>query len=105
MKDSKAHENDTEHKHAINIERGSFIYDVFGAERATVNSYHAWELDRIAPDLKVVATTDDGVAEAIEWKEHNVFATQWHPELALRGERTPEHLLFDNFLAACEKCR
>ena len=105
MKDSKAHENDTAHKHEIDIVKGSFVYDMFGSERATVNSYHAWELDRIAPDLKVVATTDDGVAEAIEWKEHNVFATQWHPELALRGERTPEHLLFDNFLAACEKCR
>ena len=105
MKDSKAHENDTAHKHEINIVKGSFVYDMFNCERTTVNSYHAWELDRIAPDLKVVATTDDGVAEAIEWKEHNVFATQWHPELALRGERTPEHLLFDNFLAACEKCR
>jgi transcription termination factor NusB len=26
-------------------------------------------------------------------------------ETEFGGERTPEHLLFDNFLAACEKCR
>lgn len=105
MKDSKAHENDTEHKHAINIERGSFVYDVFGAERATVNSYHAWELDKIAPDLSVVATTDDGVAEAIEWKKHHVFATQWHPELSLRREEDAEHTMFANFLRCCEEVR
>lgn len=105
MKDSKAHENDTEHKHPINIETGSFVYDVFGAERATVNSYHAWELDRIAPDLSVVATTDDGVAEAIEWKKHNVFATQWHPEISLRRETAEEHVMFENFLRRCEEGR
>ncbi len=105
MKDSKAHENDTAHAHPINVEKGSFIYDVFGTERATVNSYHAWELDNIAPDLSVVATTDDGVAEAIEWKKHNIFATQWHPELLLRNEQSVEHTLIENFLRRCEECR
>ncbi len=105
MADSKAHENDTEHKHPINVVRSSFIHDAFGAERCTVNSYHAWEIYGIAPDLSVVATTDDGVAEAIEWKKHHVFATQWHPEISLRGDRTPEHSIFDNFLRACETCK
>lgn len=105
MKDSKAHENDTEHKHPINIETGSFIHDVFGTERATVNSYHAWETHIIAPDLSAVATTDDGVVEALEWKKHNIFATQWHPELSLRKETDVEHKMFANFLRCCEECK
>ena len=66
MPDSKAHENDTEHAHRIEIAPSSFIYDVFGAESATVNSYHAWALDGIAPDFQVTAKTADGVAEAID---------------------------------------
>jgi putative glutamine amidotransferase len=102
MKDSKAHENDTEHTHEINITRPSFIYDTFQTERTAVNSYHAWELDRIAPDLSVVATTDDGVAEAIENAKHHIYATQWHPELSLHGDRTVEYRLFEHFLAKCE---
>ena len=105
MKDSKAHENDAEHAHEINVERASFIYDVFGAERARVNSYHAWELDGLAPDLSAVATTDDGVIEAIEWKKHNIFATQWHPEISLRKESDAEHVMFANFLRRCEECK
>ncbi|MBE6590398.1 MAG: gamma-glutamyl-gamma-aminobutyrate hydrolase family protein [Ruminococcaceae bacterium] len=103
--DSKAHENDTAHEHKINIVRDSFVWDVFGTERTTVNSYHAWEIYGIAPDLSVVATTDDGVAEAIEWKKHNIYATQWHPELSLRKDDAREHMLFKNFLHACENCR
>ena len=105
MQDSKAHENDTEHKHAIHIVRDSFVFDTFGAETATTNSYHAWETHVIAPDLSVVATTADGVVEALEWKKHNVFATQWHPELSLRAETAPEHAMFENFLRRCERLR
>ena len=102
MPDSKAHENDAEHAHEINIVKPSFVYDVFGTERTRINSYHAWALDGIAPDLSVVAETDDGVAEAIEWRERHIYATQWHPEISLREESSPEHLMFKNFLRECE---
>lgn len=103
MADSKAHENDTAHEHKIHITKPSFLYDVFGAESATVNSYHAWEIFEVAPDLDVVAATEDGVAEAIEWKKHRVYATQWHPELNLKRPEHPEHALFANFLRECEQ--
>ncbi len=105
MPDSKAHENDTEHAHLINIEKGSFVDNVFHTDRTMVNSHHAWEIYGIAPDFSVVAATDDGVAEAIEWKKHNIFATQWHPELALHKEYSQEYLFFENFLHACENCK
>lgn len=105
MSDSKAHENDTEHKHPVNIVRGSFIYDAFGKERETVNSYHAWEIYGIAPDFEVVAATDDGVAEAIECKKHRIYATQWHPEISLRGEKTDEWRIFERFFRECGEHR
>lgn len=105
LPDSKAHENDTEHRHPVNILRGSFIHDAFGTERDTVNSYHAWETHVVAPDLSAVATTDDGVVEALEWKKRRIYATQWHPELSLRGEKTAEWSIFEKFLAECAERR
>ena len=102
MPDSKAHENDTAHAHPINVVKSSFIHDAFGVERCTVNSYHAWETHAVAPDLSVVATTDDGVVEAFESKKLRVYGTQWHPELSLRGEPTDEWRIFEAFFRECE---
>ena len=92
--------------HPVNVVKGSFVYDVFGTERTVTNSHHSLCIDRLAPDLTCVATADDGENEAIEWKEKNIFATQWHPEQTLHGRGDPiEHKFFENFLVRCEKCR
>lgn len=88
--------------HEIRIEKGSFIHDVFGAERAAVNSYHNWCIDKLAPGLQVAAWSDDGVIEAVEWKEKKIFATQWHPELSFQIGDSIEQKLFENFLHCCE---
>jgi putative glutamine amidotransferase len=91
--------------HPINIVEGSFVHDVFGTERAEINSFHNWWTDKVAPDLKVVATSDDGIVEALEWKEKNIFATQWHPEQSFRRGNPIEQKFFENFLKKCEECR
>ena len=92
---SKAHLLD------INITKDSFVYDVFKSEEATINSYHCYEIDRLAPALSVVATSPDGVIEAAENKERRIFATQWHPELTLAQENSVEHKFFENFFKCC----
>lgn len=89
--------------HMVNIDKESFLYDVYGSERARVNTYHAWALDRVAEGFKVVARSDDGIVEAIEWKEKNVFGTQYHPELAFRINDPVELKLFENFFRVCEE--
>ena len=92
--------------HPINVERDSFVWDVFGKERVITNSHHSYCIDKLAPDLRSVATTDDGVIEAIENKERTVFATEWHPEQTLHGRGDPiEHKFFENFLKRCEEVR
>ena len=63
-------------KHKINIRENSFVYDVFQAEKAVVNTYHGWAVDKVAPGFRVVARSEDGVVEAIESKEKRVFGTQ-----------------------------
>ena len=53
--------------HTVTVTNGSFMYDVFGAETALVNSYHNWELDDIEPGFEVVSrTVRDGVVEAFD---------------------------------------
>ena len=47
-----------------------------------------------------------GEIEAIEWKEKNIFGTQWHPEQTLHGMGDAiEHKFFENFLKRCEECK
>lgn len=106
LKDPEHHYDKLTSTHPINIVKGSFVYDVFGAERAVVNCHHGWCIDTLAPDLKCVATTDDGENEAIEWREKNIFATQWHPEQTFHGRGDAiEQKFIENFLKRCEERR
>jgi len=104
MDDPKSHDPGT-HRHVIDIVENSFVYDVFGSTTAEVNCYHGWELDDIAPDIDVVATTKDGVAEAIESKKLKIYATQWHPEQSFHTGDPIENKFFENFLKRCEECK
>ncbi len=101
-----AHRNGESRAHEINVEKDSFVYEVFGAERVRVNSHHIRTLDRVAPNLRVVATTDDGVIEAVEDRERRIYATQWHPELSM-DLLAPEIVqnFFRNFLRRCVECK
>ncbi len=105
LDDADNHKDPVTKTHPITITEGSFVHDVFKATRATVNSYHGWELGRIAPDLEVVARTDDGVVEAVESKKLKVFSTQWHPEVYMNLDNHIEHRFFDNFLKLCEESK
>jgi len=90
-------------RHPITVEENSFVADVHGAGRTMVNTYHSWAVDRVAPGFRAVATSDDGIIEAIECKEKNIFATQWHPELAYRMDDPVEMKFFENFFEVCRK--
>lgn len=106
LKDKDAHYDRKNHIHPINIEKDSFVYDVFGKERVVTNSLHGKCIDRLAPNLRCVAKSDDGEIEAIEWREKNIFGTQWHPEQTLHGMGDAiEHKFFENFLKSCEECK
>jgi len=105
LDDPIAHRNGDAMAHKINIKKGSFVYDVHGSTEATVNNYHGWELGRLADGLDVVATTDDGVAEAIEDKSRRLFATQYHPELCFHTGNETEAKYFENFFKLCGECK
>ena len=99
------HQNQEKY-HTVTLEQDSFVYDVFGAEEADVNSHHYFAIDKLAPNFRVVARSKaDNVIEAIEDRARNIFATQWHPEQAFRTGNEAEKRLFQNFFACCQSVK
>ncbi len=75
---------------------GSRVAKALGDDPVTVPHYHHQAVDRLAPDLTVTATADDGTIEAVELDTHPfAIAVQWHPEAAT------DCALFEALVAAC----
>ena len=71
----------TEPTHTVTIVKDSALYSVYGEERIYVNSFHHQAVDNPGSHLSIVATSPDGVAEAVESNEHKaIIGVQWHPE-------------------------
>jgi len=68
-------------EHAIAIEKGSLLHELFGAERLVVNTYHHQAVKDLAPGFVATAHTDDGLVEAMERRGVRfVLGVQFHPE-------------------------
>jgi len=77
----KGPNGDREHK--IEVKPGTLLAQIAGVQHGFVNSAHHQGLDQIAEGLNVSAFSEDGVVEAIEYKDANkpfLLAVQWHPE-------------------------
>ena len=77
----KGPDGDREHK--IEVKPGTLLAQIAGVQQGFVNSAHHQGLDQIAEGLNVSAFSEDGVVEAIEYKDANkpfLLAVQWHPE-------------------------
>ena len=77
----KGSDGDREHK--IEVRAGTLLAQIAGVQHGFVNSAHHQGLDQIAEGLYVSAFSEDGVVEAIEYKDANkpfLLAVQWHPE-------------------------
>ena len=90
--------------HQVTVERDSFLYPLYG-ESFPVNSAHHQAVKTPGEDLTVVAMAEDGVIEAIENRERNIYATQWHPERMAFRKARPDTVdgryIFEFFLSKC----
>ncbi|MCI5812575.1 MAG: gamma-glutamyl-gamma-aminobutyrate hydrolase family protein [Limosilactobacillus coleohominis] len=81
--------------HHVNTVANSRIRDLAG-DRAYVNSRHHQTLHNVAPGLKVTATADDQVIEAVESVNSNqILAVQWHPENMYKHDEVAQNLFHD----------
>lgn len=86
--------------HKVKMNGNSILGRLYG-EELLVNSFHHQSLRETGRDLEVVATAEDGIAEAVELTGHPfALGIQWHPEMLLTGsdEMLP---LFERFVNAC----
>lgn len=69
--------------HKVTIEERSPLYRIVGKREIGVNSYHHQAVKKVAPTLKVAATSEDGVCEGVYMENKKFFlAVQWHPEFS-----------------------
>ena len=80
--------------HTIQIERGSWLYDLFGSSVLTYSAHHQ-SIGILAPGFTIAAYTGP-VIEAIE--NGNLLGIQFNPE---RLEGTGSYLVFSDFITRC----
>ena len=73
--------------HKIGVEKGSVLYELFGEDSLTVNSFHHQAVKTVAPGVRVTAHAPNGIVEAYEYGDR-LIAFQFHPEGMARTDDT-----------------
>lgn len=90
-----------EGRHLIRIEKGSLLSDILcGVEALEVNSSHHQAVKEVAPSLRAIAWSDDGVIEGVEG-DGFILGIQFHPERML--EEQPIFNIFKQFVQASRR--
>jgi len=92
-------------EHVVRIAPDSLLASVVGTESLRTGARHHQAVDVLAPDLREVGATDDGIVEALEARFASPFwlAVQWHPESTRALDGGASRALFAAFVAACER--
>ena len=70
-----------EPSHSIIIEGGTLLSELTHAKKVMVNTTHHQAIDIVGKELVVSARADDGIIEAIEFRNHKyLIGVQWHCE-------------------------
>ena len=101
------HPSETEHHqappydkpcHAVTVEKDSPLRDCLGVDRLPVNSCHHQAIKELAPALKAMAFSPDGLVEAAYMPEKKfLWAVQWHPEFLYQTD-APSRAIFQAFI-------
>jgi gamma-glutamyl-gamma-aminobutyrate hydrolase PuuD len=85
--------------HLVRIVPDTLLERIVGARTLVTGARHHQAVDRCAPDLQVVAKTDDGIVEALEARFPSPFwlAVQWHPESTRTLDNGASRKLFAAF--------
>jgi putative glutamine amidotransferase len=90
-------------RHAINLEPGTHLAELYGEGEIVVNSEHRAAVCRVARGFQVSARALDGIIEAIEAEDDGWFAlgVQWHPASASASGLDIQ--LFRGLIEACRQ--
>ena len=94
-------EDKTLPSHEVAVLPNTPIFDLFGKDRATANSFHHQCVKSLGKGLLPMAKADDGIIEAVYLDGSRYLrAYQWHPERLCEQNRE-NRLVFDDFIKAC----
>jgi putative glutamine amidotransferase len=89
-------------RHAINVEPGTMLADIYGEGEIVVNSEHRQAIQKVANGFVVSGRALDGVVEAIEIRgEWFVMGVQWQPASATASGLDIQ--LFRGLVDACSR--
>lgn len=98
----------TEPVHDVAIAPDSMLARITGRQSLGVNSTHHQAIDRLAGPLRAVATSSDGIIEAVELKMKGslpfLLAVQFHPERLIDNSEVFLQI-FRSFIEACSHPR
>lgn len=66
--------------HTVTVKANSKLSQIVGCEQLGTNTFHHQAIKDVAPNFNSVATTSDGICEAIESTHYPIIGIQWHPE-------------------------
>ncbi len=79
-------EGRAEIRHRVRLDPGSILAELLGQAELEVNSLHHQAVREVAPGLRAVGWSEDGVIEALEGDDGLVLAVQSHPEELLDAQ-------------------
>ena len=87
--------------HNVKLEKGTPLFKLLQKQQLDVNSYHHQGVKELAPQLKAMARSEDGIVEAVYMPLRKfVWAVQWHPEFSYLTDRS-SFLIFEEFVRNC----
>jgi putative glutamine amidotransferase len=91
-----------ERVHQVDVAGGSRLSGIVAARSISTNSFHHQAVDKLGSGLCAVATSPDGVVEAVECTDRAWWAlgVQWHPEELTATPEEWDRRLFAAFAAA-----
>jgi len=91
------------HRHAVNLQGGSLLEEIYGEGEILVNSDHHQAIREVGEGLRVCAVAPDGVIEAVEAEDPEWFCigVQWQPQSETASALDMQ--LFETFVQACTK--
>lgn len=90
--------------HRVEVLGNTSLADILGKGYHNVNSYHHQAIKDLAPGVRALAVTDDGLVEAIDIPDKKFFlGVQWHPEFSYKVDEDACKLV-QAFIDACKQC-
>lgn len=89
--------------HNVALKQGTPLQALLGCETMGVNSYHHQAVKKMAPELREMARSEDGLTEAVyDPTKAFLWAVQWHPEFAYQSD-PKAYAIVEEFVRACRK--